>query len=83
MGSKPTRGGIGKQGAGGEAGGGRWAWLSTVLQRLLLIVLTDVPLWRSAKGRAVIGPSHPGEIVWYCERQWGGHDGAVTSVLHR
>lgn len=47
MGSRVLKthlGGIGKQGAGGEAGGGRWASLSTVLQCLLLIVLTDVPV---------------------------------------
>lgn len=58
---KTHSGGLGRQGAGGKAGGGRWASLSTVLQRLLLIVLTDVPPWHSANGRAALSPSYRGE----------------------
>lgn len=55
-------GGLGRRvGEGGRQVGGRWASLSTVLQRLLLIVLIDIPPWHSANGRAAISPSYCGE----------------------
>lgn len=56
--------GLGNGGAGRDAGDRTWASLSAVLQRLLLIVLTDVPLWRPANGWSANSRSDRGE--WTC-----------------
>lgn len=54
-------GGVGKRGAGRDAGDQTRASLSAVLRRLLLIVLTDVPLWHPANGWSANSRSDHGE----------------------